>query len=66
MQDQVRRTFHVPTQESYTLNVSEDGNRILISFGPDSCSMSKEQFKLLADLLYQINWAPDVQIDLPI
>ena len=66
MQDITRRTFHLPTQESYTLDVREAGDHVLISIGPDDCSMTKEQFRLLADLLYILDWTPDDQLNLQI
>jgi hypothetical protein len=65
MQDLIRRTFHLPTQESYTLDVREAGDHVLISIGPDNCSLSKEQFDLLCELRYKIDWTPD-QLDLPL
>jgi hypothetical protein len=64
----LQRTFHVPTQEPFTLNVREAGHEVHISIGPDTCALSKEQFEMLCQLRYEIDWTYNipVQSSLPI
>ena len=56
MKTPIRRTFHVPTQHTSTLDISEWGDRISITAGAEELFLSREQWRMLCSLDYELRW----------